>query len=161
MRFFKVVGLALLGTAFGAGVGLGADRLLPETPLTRGLFIGHKRVPKGVSDETWLGWQRTAIRARTVTLRLRPTADDPHAIERTFTFDELGIDLDVATTAASADAVGHRGKLLERIREVARARRGDMATSTSNTNCARRRPNPSSNSSHRRSRAIRSTREWT
>jgi len=126
VRIWKILGLALLAAGLGAGAGVALDRLLPESPLVRGLFIGHRRVPQGQRADAWLASQNAAIRAGTIVLRAQPQEGDDRWIERSFTFGDLGIDLDVPAILNDAEAVGHRGKLFARLREAREARRGDV-----------------------------------
>lgn len=117
MSAFKSALSILIGSAVGACGGVLAHRIVPESPIVRGLSIGERRVPDRGDRVAWLVERRDAARARTVVLRVGPE------LVRT-TLGEVGVEIDVDATLAKAARVGHAGPMLMRVREAAAARRG-------------------------------------
>lgn len=117
--FFKWTAGILVGTALGVGLGLGADLALPDSPITRGVWIGERRLPPDVSPASWLADRRAFIADQRIILR---HGDEMHA----FTFGELGIDIDIEATLHEAERVAHQGGPVRRIRESIQARRGEV-----------------------------------
>jgi vancomycin resistance protein YoaR len=115
--------LVTLGTAVGVGVGVGAHTLLPQSPLVAGLFVGGRKVPAHVGAAGWLADRRSFVAERRVILR-----DHDHGDEQlyAYTFDELGLEVDVEATIESAKRIGHEGSWARRLSETQAARRGDV-----------------------------------
>ena len=117
------IGILALGTCLGVGVGIGAHLALPASPVVHGIYIGGRRVPERTGAAGWLADRRSWVAERRVILR-----DHDRGTERLypFTFDELGLEVDVAATVNAAAEVGHRGSFLLRMKEAQAARRGTI-----------------------------------
>ncbi len=117
------IGMVALGTFLGVGVGVGAHLALPASPVVHGIYIGGRRVPDHTGAAGWLADRRGWVADRRVILR-----DHDRGTERlhSYTFEELGIEVDVAATVNAAALVGHEGSLLRRVKEAARAQRGEI-----------------------------------
>lgn len=107
----------------GVGVGVGANVALPEAPLVHGLFVGGRHVPYGVDASSWLSERTEWLTDRHVVLR-----DHDRGVDRlySYTFEELGVSVDVEATIAAAQKVAHEGPLLHRLRETRAARQGKI-----------------------------------
>ncbi len=92
---------------------------IPTSPVVRGLRVGSEPVPDGRSVRAWLERQARSHAERRVVLR-----HGEH--RRDLSLDELGVAIDVEDTLARTEAVGHTGSILRRLRETARARRGEI-----------------------------------
>lgn len=115
----KVVWVLGLGSTLGVGLGFGAYRVLPASPLAAGVFIGEQRPPDDTSPSEWLIARSRDVAKRAVHLRHESEVIDA-------TLGELGVSIDVAATLERAEAVGHTGSTIRRIRDGQRARRGEI-----------------------------------
>ena len=113
--------LLSLGIAAFAAVTLGGVGYVyaPRSPVVQGLYIGEQRVPDEGSPVTWLKDRQSRVFEWGVRLYYDGEIFDA-------TFAQLGIEIDVKTTLEQAGDVGHTGSLLRRMREAARARRGQI-----------------------------------
>lgn len=103
----------------GVGAGFGAHYVVPEAPLVRGLLIGDRFVPRTGSPEAWLERRGREALARVVRFRYE---------DHTFasTLGEAGVRLDVKATLERAQAIGHTGPVLDRLRDARKARLGEL-----------------------------------
>ncbi len=108
-----------LGACVGVGGGALAHALMPRSPVVRGVFIGERRLPDHLSAATWLAARNEQVRERVVHLRHEDQIFDA-------TLAEAGIEIDIGKTIAAAAAVGRSGSIRDRVREAARARRGEI-----------------------------------
>jgi vancomycin resistance protein YoaR len=122
-RALRWIGIVILGTSLGIGVGVGAHFTLPESPTVRGLFIGGRRVPEHTWPASWLADHESWIAERHIVLR---DHDQGHERLHSFTFDELGIVVDIEQTVQAAERVGHSGSIVTRLKETQAARRGEI-----------------------------------
>ncbi len=113
----------MLGTSLGIGVGVGAHYTLPESPLVHGIFIGGRRVPEHVGAAGWLADRRGWVAERRVILRDHDRGDEQLYA---YTFEDLGLVVDVEATIEAAKRIGHRGSLVDRLKETRAARRGEV-----------------------------------
>lgn len=113
---FWVLGV---GSALGVGLGFTAHAIVPASPVAKGVFIGERRPPEDRPVSQWLIARSDALKKRTVYLK-----GDDELI--TTTLGELGVSIDVAATMEKAEAVGHSGSLIRRIRDGQKARRGEI-----------------------------------
>lgn len=114
-----VVLVLALGSAGGLGAGAALHRFLPGAPITQGVFIGERVPPPGAAAAGWLAARRDEARSRIVRLQIEGRVFEA-------TLGEAGIEIDVAATLERARRVGHEGPLLRRLKEAARARRGEI-----------------------------------
>lgn len=114
---WSVVGVLAVGT--GVGLGVTAHLTLPESPFVKGLFVGERRLPPAGEVGDWMQARREAVQGQRLVLRAADLTEE-------LTYADLGVDLDLAATQEAALAVGHRGSLLERVREAQAARRGEI-----------------------------------
>lgn len=114
---WSVIGVLAVGT--GVSLGVGAHLLLPESPFVRGLFVGERRLPAPAEVGDFMQARRETVQSERLVLRAGEYSEE-------LTYADLGVDLDLAATQEAALAVGHRGSLLERIREARAARRGEI-----------------------------------
>lgn len=92
---------------------------LPTSPVVRGLMLEGRSVPVGGDLRRWLAAERERHQRRPIVL--------VHgALRHEATFGELGIALDVTETWRRVTAVGHTGSVMRRLRQTARARRGEV-----------------------------------
>src|SRR3712207_1341249 len=98
----KLVWMLGLGTAMAAGLGFGAYRCLPASPLAAGVFIGERRPPEDGSASEWLVRRSKELQQRTVHLRHETEVIDA-------TLGDVGVSIDVAATLGRAEQVGHTG----------------------------------------------------
>ena len=119
MRASTVLFVLAMGSVAGVAAGFGANWIVPESPIVRGLNVGERRVPDRKSVTAWLAARRDEARSRRVHFRYG---------ERTFsaTLEEAGVEIDVAATLENAERVGHHGAVWTRLREARGARRGEI-----------------------------------
>lgn len=115
----KLVWVLGVGSALGAGLGLGAYRILPASPLAYGVFIGEQRAPEDASPSEWLTRRSRDLAKRKIYLRY-----ETEVIAATLA--DVGVSIDVAATLERAEAIGHKGSTIRRIRDAERARRGEI-----------------------------------
>lgn len=120
MRSPHVLLVLGLSSCIGLGLGIAGYRhSWPRSPVTQGLLIGDRRVPDEGSPATWLanrqldalGWQ----------IRFHHEGEIVDA-----TLADVGIEIDVHRSLESASEVAHTGSVTRRLREAARARRGEI-----------------------------------
>ncbi len=120
MRRWQAVTLAI---SVGIVLGLGGLRVvrphLPSHPLVRGLLVDGQPLPRGERLRSWLAQRDQAVRGRRVVLR-----HGEHQFETTF--GQIGGRLDAKAALREARAVGHTGSIVRRLRETARARKGQI-----------------------------------
>ncbi len=108
-----------VGTALGLVAIPHVDPLIPTSPVLRGLKIGGEPIGEGVDPQTWLSARARAVAERQVILQ--------HGeLRHQTTLGQLGITIDVPNTVWRAKALGHEGSLVRRLRETAKARRGEL-----------------------------------
>jgi vancomycin resistance protein YoaR len=107
-----------LGSISGVAAGVGAHHALPTSPIARGVNVGERRVPDHGAPE-WLSARRDELRSRIVHFQ-----HGDHRFQATLA--EAGVEVDVAATLERAAAIGHEGSPLRRLRETARAKRGQV-----------------------------------
>ncbi|MCC6556724.1 MAG: VanW family protein, partial [Polyangiaceae bacterium] len=88
-------------------------------PVTAGVSIGERVAPGGGAVTGWLERRRGEARLRIVRLR-----DEDRVFE--VTLGEAGVEIDVEATLEQARRIGHEGPLIRRLKEAARARRGEV-----------------------------------
>lgn len=115
----KVAWVLGLGSVLGVGVGYGAYRIVPASPLAAGVFIGEQRPPGDTTPSEWLMRRSRDMAKRAVHLRHEEEVIDA-------TLGDVGVTIDVAATLERAEAVGHTGSTIRRIRDGQRARRGEI-----------------------------------
>ncbi|APR82403.1 Vancomycin B-type resistance protein VanW [Minicystis rosea] len=116
----KVLSLLGLLSFAGAGAGVAHHRYWPRAPVLEGLSIGDRRAPDGAPGVVaWLWARREAALQRSVRFR-----HEQQLFESTL--GEAGVTIDVEATLAQAEAVGQSGTVIRRLREAARARRGEI-----------------------------------
>lgn len=108
-----------LGSTLGTAGAVVADRVVPGSPLVRGIRIGAQTVPRGRSPASWLAERRDAAAQRIVRFRHEDRT-------LTTTLGDAGVEIDIAGTIGAAQAIGHQGRLVRRLRETAAARRGEI-----------------------------------
>jgi vancomycin resistance protein YoaR len=113
--------LLSLGIASFAAVTLGGFGYVyaPRSPVVQGLFIGDRRVPDAGSPVSWLNDRQLGVVSWGVRLHYEGEIIDT-------TFAQLGIEIDVKATLERAGEVGHSGSFVRRLREAAKARRGEI-----------------------------------
>lgn len=114
---------ASLSIAVGVALGLAGvpllDSHLPAGPLVRGLSVGGERIAPDAEPTSWLRAVRAVAARRPIVLQ--------HDAERhELTVAQLGLEVDVTATVRRAEAIGHVGSLVRRLRDTARARRGEI-----------------------------------
>lgn len=114
---------ALLSVAAGFAGGLSCvvvvEPMLPTVPTVVGLRLEGQQVPVGYDVRGLVEAHARAFGARRVAL--------VHGSERhELSMGELGGYVDVPATVSRAHDVGHRGSMLQRMREVRAARRGAL-----------------------------------
>jgi vancomycin resistance protein YoaR len=115
----KVVWVLGLGSALGVGLGFGAYRVLPSSPVATGVFIGEQRPPEDTSASEWLLRRSRDLQRRSVHLRYEAEVVDA-------TLGDLGVSIDVVATLERAAAVAHSGSFIRRLRDGQKARRGEI-----------------------------------
>lgn len=123
MRLTTALALVLVGSSIGLGIGIGAHFLLPESPLVKGIKVGHHTLPEGAAPGGWLREIGAEIRERSVEFRLPDEAGD-HTWG--YTYGEIGVDIDIGKTMAAASRVGHEGSLVSQVKEAQAAKRGEI-----------------------------------
>ncbi|MDI3289327.1 VanW family protein [Polyangium sp. 15x6] len=108
-----------IGTSVAAGLGLGAYRYGPRSPVVEGLFLGEQRVPDEGSPASWLA--RRQLDALGWEVRFH---HDSEIVETTL--GAVGVEIDVQASLDRAGEVGHTGSLVRRMREARLARRGQV-----------------------------------
>jgi vancomycin resistance protein YoaR len=112
-----LLALGLL-TLAGGGAGAAHHRFWPRGPVAEGLSVGDRRAPdQGVT--AWMWARREAARAWSVRFRYEDQIFEA-------TLGDAGVTIDVDATLAQAEVVGHQGTVFRRLREAARARRGEI-----------------------------------
>jgi vancomycin resistance protein YoaR len=115
IAWFGSLGVIVL--ACGSAV---LHRYWPRSPVAEGVTIDERRVPAGLPEsKEWLAAKRDEARARVVHFRAGIRMFDA-------TFEAAGIDLDTDAALEAAKQVAHRGAIWRRLREAARARRGEV-----------------------------------
>lgn len=117
VRLSTWIFMLLGGSTLGLAGGVTAHAVMPESPVARGLFIGERRLPDDVSPASWLARRNEDLASRTVVFR--------HG-EQHFeaTLGEVGIEIDLEATLREAEAVGHEGGLIKRLRAARDAKLG-------------------------------------
>jgi vancomycin resistance protein YoaR len=108
-----------LGSALGVGLGVTAHRVLPASPVAKGVFIGQQRLPDDRVASEWLLSRSAALKKRTVHLRHEAEVIDA-------TLGDLGVSIDVVATMEKVERVGHLGSWVRRVREAQKAKRGEV-----------------------------------
>ncbi len=120
MKRFVAIALSVsLGIALGLAAVPVVEPRLPTSPTVVGLTIGGRPVPARTAPRSWLAERERVLLERAVVLR--------HGEARfEATLAELGATVDISRTLSAAEAVGHRGSVVRRLRETAQARRGEI-----------------------------------
>ncbi|MBK8251926.1 MAG: VanW family protein [Polyangiaceae bacterium] len=108
-----------VGSVLGVGIGLGAYRIVPASPVAVGVQIGEQRPDESMSVAEWLSARNARLSDRKVYLRY-----ESEQIETTL--GELGVSIDVMATIEKAGQVGHAGSIIRRVQEGMKARRGEV-----------------------------------
>lgn len=119
MRLSTALAVVAAGSVLGAGVGLGVHAVWPDSPLVEGIYLGERRLPDDESPATWLAARNEALQGTELTLLV-----DGQAIPATWA--ELGVEIDVLETMRVAKEIGHRGGVVQRLREAHAARKGEI-----------------------------------
>ncbi|AKT39273.1 VanW family protein [Chondromyces crocatus] len=119
MRIRSVVLVVGFGSLAGLGLGAGLHHVLPRAPVVRGLSIGERILPEGASPTAWLVSRREQLHGRKIWLHR-----EGHWFSTTL--GALGVSVDVAATLERAQQIGHEGSLMRRLKQTARARRGEL-----------------------------------
>jgi vancomycin resistance protein YoaR len=115
IAWFGSIGVVLLASGAAA-----VHRYWPRSPVAEGVTIDERHVPAGRAEsEAWLAARRDAARARVVHFRASGRMFDA-------TLEAAGVELDTDTALEAAKQVAHRGAIWRRLREAARARRGEV-----------------------------------
>jgi vancomycin resistance protein YoaR len=117
VRLTTALAVVAAGSVLGASLGLGVHAVWPDSPLVEGIYIGERRLPDDESPASWLASRNDALKARELALLI-----DGEVVH--VTWGELGAEVDVLATMRAAEAFGHRGGPLQRLREAHAARRG-------------------------------------
>ncbi|MEZ4301426.1 MAG: VanW family protein [Polyangiaceae bacterium] len=115
----KLVWVLGVGSTLGVGLGLGAHRILPASPIAVGVQIGEQLPPDGETPSEWLMARSRDLAHRKVHLRHETEIIDA-------TLGELGVTIDVVGTLEAAEKVGHEGSVIRRVLEGRKARRGEI-----------------------------------
>ncbi len=120
MRRLTAIALSVsIGIAAGVGAVPLVEPRLPASPTVVGLQIDGHRIPVRTSLRGWLGERERVLLERVIVLR--------HGDARfETTLLAIGAGIDIEATQAAAEAVGHRGSVIKRLRETAQARRGGI-----------------------------------
>jgi vancomycin resistance protein YoaR len=111
--------LTALGVGIGVGAGVGIHAVWPEGPIARGVFVGGRQLPRGVSPSTWLAEEEARLGEREVVVRWSDG-------EVTTNLRTLGFRVDHEATLARAVEVAHRGPLGKRLYDAHLARQGQV-----------------------------------
>lgn len=107
-------------TACAAATLCGAGYVYTSRSLViSGVFVGEQRVPDEGSPAAWLSDRHARMLSWGVRLYHDGEIFDA-------TFEQLGIEIDIKATLDRAGEVGHKGSLVRRLREAAKARRGEI-----------------------------------
>ncbi len=106
-----------LGASISAGLGLGAYRYGPRSPVVTGLFLGEQRVPDEGSPASWLA--RRQLDAIGWEARFH---HDGEIVETTL--GAVGVEIDVQASLDRAGEIGHTGSIMRRMNEARLARKG-------------------------------------
>jgi len=115
----SVVLVLAVGSTLGAVLGVTAHHVLPASPIATGVFIGEQRPPEDVAVVEWLMRRRDLLKKRTVHLRYENDVTDT-------TLGELGVSIDIAATMERAEQIGRTGSWIRRVRDAAKAKRGEI-----------------------------------
>ncbi|HRI68563.1 MAG TPA: VanW family protein [Polyangium sp.] len=119
MRASSVLLTLGITTSALAAVGGGGYVYMTRSPVVSGVFIGDQRVPDQGTPATWLNDRHSRMLGWNVRLYYDGEIYDA-------TFEQLGIEIDIKTTLDRAGEVGRHGSLPRRVRELAKARRGEI-----------------------------------
>jgi vancomycin resistance protein YoaR len=109
----------VVGSLLGVSGAYGLDRVVPTSPYVRGLEVAGQGVPAPEDVTAWLEARATEAASGTLTLRYG-------AFERSASYAELGLAVDVEGTRDAALRVGHEGTVFRRYRESEAAKKGDV-----------------------------------
>ena len=113
-------GLGLLSIAVAGGGAAAHRRYWPREPVAQGVSIGDRRVPDDARRVlAWMYERREAALSRPVRFR-----HEQQLFESTL--GAAGVTIDVEATLAEAEKIGHRGTVWKRLRDAAKARRGEI-----------------------------------
>ncbi|WP_170319944.1 VanW family protein [Polyangium spumosum] len=108
-----------ISSTVAAGLGLGAYRYGPRSPVVEGLFLGEQRVPDEGSPASWLA--RRQLDALGWEARFH---HDGEVVETSL--GAIGVEIDVQASLDRAGEVGHTGSLSRRVKEASLARQGQV-----------------------------------
>ncbi len=108
-----------IGVVIGLGGTVAVEPRLPTAPFVRGLRVGGEQVAEGSDLRARIEARDAAFRDAPVLLKHGDTRIDT-------TYGALGASVDIDATVRAAEAVGHSGSLIKRLRETQAARRGDI-----------------------------------
>jgi len=113
--------LLVLGVSasIATGLGIGAYRYGPRSPVVEGLFLGDQRVPDEGSPASWLA--RRQLDALGWEARFH---HDGEVVEATL--GAVGVEIDVQASLDRAGEVGHTGSLSRRLKEARLARKSEV-----------------------------------